>query len=132
MFTFVYVALGGAIGSVARFALAGLIDRGIDDPFPAGTVIVNITGCFIIGFFAMLTGPNGRFQAPPELRAFFTIGVCGGYTTFSSFSLQTLTLVQNGEMVRAGLNIFASVGLCLVSVWLGYVAAASLDVVKGS
>jgi CrcB protein len=132
MFTFVYVALGGAIGSVARFALAGLIDRGIDDPFPAGTVIVNITGCFIIGFFAMLTGPNGRFQAPPELRAFFTIGVCGGYTTFSSFSLQTLTLAQNGDMKRATLNVLVSVVFCLVGVYLGTMAAAAVNQLKGA
>jgi len=86
----------------------------------------------VIGFFATLTGPDGRLLVSGDLRQFVMIGVCGGYTTFSSFSLQTLALVQDGDFGRAGLNITGSVVLCLLSVWLGHVAAAALNAVKGS
>ena len=132
MLTYLYVALGGAIGSVARFAISGTIARGINEVFPWGTLIVNITGCFIIGFFAMLTGPNGRILVPPDVRQFFMVGICGGYTTFSSFSLQTLALAQGGDMRRAGFNVAASVTFCLVGVYLGSVAAAALNQLKGA
>jgi len=100
--------------------------------FPLGTLVINVLGSFVIGFFATLTGPDGRYLVPGDIRQFVMVGICGGYTTFSSFSLQTLTLLQDGEVMRAGLNVGASVVLCLISVWLGYVAAASLNAVKGS
>jgi CrcB protein len=87
-------------------------------------------GSFIIGFFATATGPDGRVLVSPDARLFVTVGLCGGYTTFSSFSWQTLVLVQEGEVVRAGVNVGASVGLCLASVWLGYIAAAALSRVR--
>lgn len=93
---------------------------------------MNITGCVVIGFFAAVTGPGGRIIVPPEARAFLMIGVCGGYTTFSSFSLQTLSLVQNGDLLRGGANIGLSVVACLIAVWLGYVAGASLGQMRGS
>src|SRR5665213_2879367 len=79
-----------------------------------------------------MTGPDGRVLVASDIRQFVMIGICGGYTTFSSFSLQTLNLVQEGDMLRAGANIGGSVVLCLVAVWLGYVAAAALNVVRGS
>ena len=132
MLTYLYVALGGAIGSVARFAISGTIARGINEVFPWGTLIVNITGCFIIGFFAMLTGPNGRILVPPDVRQFVMVGMCGGYTTFSSFSLQTLALAQGGDMRRAGFNVVVSVAFCLVGVYLGSVAAAAVNQLKGA
>lgn len=129
--TYLYVALGGALGSLARFALSGAIARSLQEVFPWGTLIVNITGCFIIGFFGALTGPEGRVLVPPDLRQFVMVGICGGYTTFSSFSLQTLNLARDGDPVRAGLNVVASVGLCLVFVWAGAVAAGALNQAKG-
>ena len=87
---------------------------------------------FVIGFFATLTGPDGRLLVPGDFRQFVMIGVCGGYTTFSSFSLQTLSLAQDGEYVRASANIVLSVVLCLAAVWLGHIAAMSVNAVKGS
>jgi CrcB protein len=95
-------------------------------------LVINITGSFVIGFFATLTGPDGRVLVPSDARQFVMVGLCGGYTTFSSFSLQTLALAQDGEMVRAGLNIGGSVALCLLAVWLGYAAAAALNAVRGN
>jgi CrcB protein len=85
----------------------------------------------VIGLFATLTGPDGRVIVSGDMRQFVTIGLCGGYTTFSSFSYQTLTLAQDGEYLRAGLNVVASVVLCLLAVWLGFVAAQALNAVRG-
>src|SRR5262249_49896104 len=85
--------------------------------FPWGTLLVNITGSLIIGFFATLTGPDGRIFASSTVRQFVMIGLCGGYTTFSSFSLQTLSLTNDGEWLQAGGNIIGSVVLCLLAVW---------------
>jgi CrcB protein len=119
MVTYLLIALGGALGSIARYAMAGVIDRSLEDPFPLGTVLVNITGCFVIGFFAALTGPGARFAAPIDARHFVMVGVCGGFTTFSSFSLQTMVLARTGEMFRAGANIVVSLIVCLVAVWVG-------------
>ena len=95
-----WIAFGGAIGSVTRFWLAELVGRFVESPFPWATVITNITGSFVIGFYATLTGPEGRLLATPVARQFVMVGICGGYTTFSSFSLQTLNLVRDGEWMR--------------------------------
>jgi CrcB protein len=130
--TYLWVAVGGALGSMARFGCANLIANWFGQTFPLGTLVINVLGSFVIGFFGTLTGPDGRVLVPGDVRQFVMVGICGGYTTFSSFSLQTLNLAQEGEFVRAGLNVVASVVLCLVSVWLGYVAAAALNVVRGS
>lgn len=130
--TYLAIALGSAFGGVARYALSSMIARRIGEIFPWGTLIVNVSGCLVIGFFAALTGPGGRIMAPPEVRAFVMIGVCGGYTTFSSFSLQTLSLVQNGDLLRGGANIGLSVVACMIAVWLGYVAGAGLGQMKWS
>jgi fluoride exporter len=130
--TYLWIALGSAIGGVARYGASSLIATGFGQTFPWGTLLVNISGSFVIGFFATLTGPDGRVMVAPDFRQFVMIGVCGGYTTFSSFSLQTLNLVQEGDVLRAGANIAGSVVLCLVAVWLGYVVAAAMNAVKGS
>ena len=119
MLSYVWIGLGGAVGSIARFAIAGAIDRASADPFPIGTVLVNISGCLLIGFFAALTAPGGRFSVPIDVRQFVMVGICGGYTTFSSFSLQTLVLFDMGDGLRAGLNVVLSVGICLLAVWVG-------------
>jgi fluoride exporter len=132
MMTYLYVAVGGAIGSVLRYAESGLIARQVNEVFPWGTFVVNVSGCFIIGFFAMLTGPDGRIVVPPDFRQFFMVGVCGGYTTFSSFSLQTLALARDGDMTRATLNVGASVLFCLIGVWLGSAAGAAINQIKGA
>ena len=132
MITYLWIAIGGAIGSVARFAASSAIAGWFGATFPWGTLIVNVSGSFVIGFFSTLTGPDGRVLVSGDVRQFVTVGICGGYTTFSSFSLQTLSLVQDGELLQAGGNILGSVALCLAAVWLGYVAAASINLVKGS
>ena len=80
---------------------------------------MNVSGSFIIGFFAAVTDPGGRFLVPPRARQFVMIGLCGGYTTFSSFSLQTLDLARDGDWLRAGLNSVLSLGCCLLAVWVG-------------
>jgi CrcB protein len=130
--TYLWIALGSALGGIARYAGSSAVANWFGQGFPWGTLLINVSGSFIIGFFATLTGPDGRILVPSDARQFVMVGLCGGYTTFSSFSLQTLTLAQDGEMVRAGLNIGGSVLLCLLAVWLGYVAAAALNAVKGS
>ena len=131
MWLYLLIALGGALGSVARFALSGVVANEFGGTFPWGTLVVNVTGSFAIGFFATLTGPEGRVFAGSNSRQFFMTGICGGYTTFSSFSLQTLNLANEGEWLRAGGNVVFSVVCCLVAVWLGHVAALSLNKLKG-
>lgn len=121
----IWVALGGAIGSLGRFWLATWFATVSNSPFPWATVLTNISGCFVIGFVAALTGPDGRALASPATREFIMIGICGGYTTFSAFSLQTLMLAQSGDWLRAGANVVGSVVLCLIAVWLGHLAARS-------
>ncbi len=130
--TYLWIALGGALGSVARYGLSSLVANLFGETFPLGTLIINVVGSFVIGCFATLTGPDGRIMVSGDVRQFVAIGLCGGFTTFSSFSYQTLALAQDGEYVRAGVNIVGSVVLCLLAVWLGYVAAQTLNTVKGS
>ena len=125
--TYSLVALGGAIGSVARFWCSGLVANALGQTFPWGTLVVNIAGSLVIGFTATLTGPDGRMFVPSDVRTFIMVGICGGYTTFSSFSLQTLALMQDGEWFQAGGDVVLSVVLCMVSVWLGHVLAASIN-----
>ena len=117
MAAYLWIAVGSALGGVARYWCSGVAARLIGETFPWGTIIVNIVGSFIIGFFATLTGPDGRVFADTLTRQFVMIGILGGYTTFSSFSLQTLSLVQDGEWWLAGANIALSVVACLVAVW---------------
>jgi fluoride exporter len=130
LITYFWIAIGGALGSVARYGCSSLAARWIGETFPWGTLIVNVAGSFVIGLFATLTGPDGRVLASPDARQFVMVGLCGGYTTFSSFSLQTLNLVRDGDFAQAGLNVVLSVFACLASVWLGYLAAAALNAVR--
>ena len=111
---------------MARYACVSLGAVWLGLGFPWGTIIVNILGSFVIGFFATVTGPGARLVVSDQARLFVMVGVCGGYTTFSSFSLQTLELIQGGQIVRAGANVIGSVALCLAAAWVGYLAAASL------
>lgn len=118
------VAIGSALGGVARYGLSGVVARAFGETFPWGTLVVNVTGSFLIGVVATLTGPDGRVLVSPVARQFWLIGIFGGFTTFSAFSLQTLSLAQDGEWLRAGGNVALSVGLCLVFVWLGAALAS--------
>lgn len=125
--TYLLIAIGSALGGTLRYWLSELIAQWVGTSFPWGTLTINVTGSIAIGLFATLTGPDGRVLVPGEWRQFFMVGVCGGYTTFSSFSLQTLLLVQDGEVLRAGMNIGLSVALCLLGVWLGHVGGMLLN-----
>ena len=115
-----------------RYFVSGLAAQHIGQTFPIGTLMVNVTGSFVIGFFATLTAPDGRIFVGADARQFVMTGLCGGYTTFSSFSLQTLNLARDGETLLAGANIVLSVVLCLLAVWAGYVAANALNQLKGT
>jgi CrcB protein len=132
MMSYFWIAIGGALGSMARFWLSGAISQRVGETFPWGTIIVNVTGSFVIGLFATTTGSDGKWLVPVNFRLFFIYGVCGGYTTFSSFSLQTLTLARNGEWLWAGANVLFSVLLCLAGVWLGHLFGVWLNGIKGS
>jgi CrcB protein len=126
-----WVAIGGALGSVGRYWLSGVVAARVGETLPWGTLVVNISGSFIIGLLASLTEPGGRLLVSPGFRLFFMIGVCGGYTTFSSFSLQTLNLLRDGEWLYAGGNVLLSVILCMIGVWFGYLLGAVLNSTKG-
>jgi CrcB protein len=129
---YLLIALGGALGSVARFAASGYVAQHFGETFPWGTLLVNVSGSFIIGFFNTLTSPDGRAMVGPAGRHFFMTGVLGGFTTFSSFSLNTLNLARDGELARAAGNAAGSLVLCLIAVWLGHLAAVFLNSLKGS
>jgi CrcB protein len=117
--SFLWVAVGGALGSVARYWLAVFV-AGLTGPyFPWGTLLINIVGSFVIGWFGAWTGTNGPVDVPPDIRLFVLVGICGGFTTFSAFSLQTLELLYAGETLRAGSYIIGSVTLCVLAVWGG-------------
>ena len=126
MLSYIFVILGGALGTGARFWLSGFIAERAGEFFPLGTLVVNISGSFAVGFFAGFTDPEGPVLVSPRLRQFFMIGVCGGYTTFSSFSLQTLDLVREGDWFKGGLNTLLSFVWCLTAVWLGRILALAI------
>ena len=128
----VAVAIGGAFGSLARFWLAELFATLGLVAFPWATLVANVSGSLLIGLLAALTGPDGRLLVTPEWRLFWMVGICGGYTTFSSFSLQTLTFAQGGDWARAGLNVGLSLVLCLAAVALGYMIGAWLNRLPGT
>ncbi len=132
MLAYLWVAIGGALGSVGRYWFSGIVSEHFRGVFPLGTLVVNVTGSFLIGFLAAMTETESRTLASPGFRQFFMIGICGGYTTFSSFSLETLKRLQDGEWLYAGGNIVLSVALCLVAVWLGYLLGSTLSSMKGN
>jgi CrcB protein len=122
MIPYLWIAIGSALGGAARYWCQGWAARIIGDTFPWGTLIVNIAGCTFIGLFATLTGPDGRMLVSVTARRFVMVGICGGYTTFSSFSLETLNLARDGQWTRVAGNVLGSVVLCMIGVWLGQVA----------
>jgi CrcB protein len=125
MLTYLWVAIGGALGSMARFWLGAVVAGLLGPQFPWGTIFINIIGSFVIGFFGVFTGPTGRVAASFDMRAFVMVGICGGFTTFSAFSLQTFDLAQENHWLQAGGNVVLSVVLCLLAVWAGCWLAAS-------
>ena len=131
MWNALWIFIGSGLGGLARWGASGFIANRFGETFPWGTLVVNVTGSFVIGLFATLTGPEGRWLAPATFRQFFMIGICGGYTTFSSFSLQTLSLADDGEWLKAGANALLSIVLCLAGVWLGHMLALELNSTKG-
>jgi CrcB protein len=124
---YVWVALGGAVGSVARYACSLGAARFAGLGFPWGTLFVNVTGSFAIGVLAALVATDGRPLLGTDARALLMAGVLGGFTTFSSFSLETLALARGGALGAAALNVVLSLVLCLAGVSLGFALAGSLN-----
>jgi len=120
--TWLAVAAGGALGSLARFWLAAAVAALTGPRFPWGTLLINGSGSFVIGLVAALTLVPARVVMHPDLRIFLMVGVCGGFTTFSSFSLQTLELLQGGDALPAAGYVLGSVAFCLAAVWCGWLA----------
>lgn len=125
-----YIAAGSAVGGVSRYLLGGVIQRLLDTTFPAGTLIINVTGSFLLGVIIRIAMDTPWIS--PEVRAFLTIGVCGGYTTFSTFSYESVAMLADGEWTRAALYVVASVGLSLLAAFLGLAAARAAMAVRGA
>ncbi len=119
-----FVAIGGAVGSVARFLVAVLIQRWSPSTFPAGTLLINITGSFLLGF--LMRSALGTSSITPEVRALLTTGFCGGYTTFSTFSYDSIMLIESGQFGRAGVYVVLSVGASLLATVAGIATAHAL------
>ena len=119
--SYLWVMVGSALGGLLRFAIGKLaIPLDADVGFPIGTVFINVIGSFVIGYFGTLTLHNGRYPVSENMRIFVMIGICGGFTTFSSFSLQTFDLARSGAWARALANIVLSVVLCVAAVAAGH------------
>jgi CrcB protein len=119
MSNLIYIGLGGFIGSVSRFLLAGMTQRLAGDAwFPLGTLVVNVLGCFVIGLLGGLVEHRDLLNA--ELRLFLLVGVLGGFTTFSTFGYETLTLLREAQFFAAVGSVFLHVVLGLAAVWMGY------------
>jgi CrcB protein len=127
MIVYLWIALGSALGGVARYACQGWAARLISETFPWGTLIVNIVGCSFIGFFATFTSADGRVIVSPSVRQFVMVGICGGYTTFSSFSLDALNLARDGQWAQAAGYVLGSLVFCLLGVWFGHIGAVALN-----
>jgi CrcB protein len=116
-----YIAVGSALGGVSRYLVGGLIQRLLDTTFPAGTLVVNVTGSFLLGVFLRYAMDTPTLT--PELRAFLTIGFCGGYTTFSTFSYESVALFEEGDWTRAAIYVTLSLVLSFLAMLLGFAAA---------
>jgi len=123
---YLWVAIGSALGGMARYWCSGFAARLIGEWFPWGTLIVNVVGSFVIGAFAALSASEGPFLIRPEIRIFVMVGLCGGFTTFSSFSLQTFELLRSGEGIRAAIYVVASVLLCVAGAAIGHALASAI------
>lgn len=119
-----WVVLGSAIGGPTRFLVSGVVSRRVGETFPWGVMVVNISGAATIGFVAAAS--DARLLPLPDAWQLAVVGFLGSYTTVSSFSLQTLSLVRDGQILRAGSNVFLSIALCLSGAALGYATGAAL------
>lgn len=119
-----YIALGSALGGVSRYLVGGLVQRAAGAGFPLGTLAVNVSGSFLLGLFLRYALDTPTLT--PELRAFLTIGFCGGYTTFSTFSYETVALLEDGQWSRAGAYVAASLVLSVGATLLGLLAARGI------
>jgi CrcB protein len=120
MMTALWIALGSALGGAARYGVGLWTAATLGDAFPWGTLIVNVVGSFVIG---LVSGP--AWSLSNEARLFLTVGVCGGFTTFSAFSIQTVALIQGGQWLAVAANVAGSVALCLIAVWAGVAVGAA-------
>ena len=120
----IYIGIGGFIGAILRYQISGLVHHYYSAHFPSGTLVVNIAGCFFLGFF--LTLVDGKFFISPQLRLLLAVGLVGAFTTFSTFSFETLSLLQDKLYFKASINILFSVIFGLISVWIGIVIAKLL------
>jgi len=132
MHLYFWIFLGSGLGGLARFALSGVVADTFGGTFPWGTFIINVSGSFVIGFFNTLTSPDGRYIVGPTARQFVMTGILGGFTTYSSFSLQTLNLAREGEWLNAGTNAGGTFVICFIAVWLGHLCAAWINTLKGT
>ncbi|MFA5094926.1 MAG: fluoride efflux transporter CrcB [Candidatus Omnitrophota bacterium] len=114
------IIIGGALGTVSRYAVSVLVYRSAGTDFPYGTLVVNLTGCFLIGFLASVT--EDRLLLGSNIRAFLMIGFCGAFTTFSTFILETANLIKDGEISRALVNVLLSVIAGFIVFRLGVLA----------
>ena len=127
MQAYIWIGLGGALGSMARHWSTGLVNVIAGTGFPWGTLVVNVAGCLIIGFGTATLSNNGLFPSSQAFRQFLMVGICGGYTTFSAFSLETLYLLERGQWLSAIGNAGMSVSLCVGTVWIGYMVGVFIS-----
>jgi len=127
LWSYLAVMAGGALGVGARMFMTNWVSEYSGEAFPWGTVAVNVLGCFIIGVFSGLTGPDGLLVTSPLVRQVVMVGVLGGFTTFSSFSLQTLSLISNGQWLYASGHIALTVFSCLIATTVGLMLASLLQ-----
>jgi fluoride exporter len=120
------IVAGGIVGSLMRWLVA-LVLPSVPGSFPWPTLFANVTGCVLIGFYSALTGPDGRLFVDPRTRQFVLTGICGGYTTFSGFSIEMLRFLQAGDSVQAAVYLAVSVTSWLAAVWLGDILARRLN-----
>lgn len=118
---YILIGIGGAIGAMGRYVLQGLVYQFTGTGFPYGTLAVNLIGCFLIGLFMELS--ENRFFTDPQIRIFITVGILGGFTTFSTFGYETFSLLRDGEFMRASFNVINNVLIGLAAVWLGFITA---------
>jgi len=125
--SYFWIGVGSAVGGMGRYWCTNVVARHFGEYLPWGTIVVNVSGSLLLGILAALVTADGRPLISEDARALLMIGLCGGYTTFSSFSIQTLNLARSGEWFWASANIVLSVLFCLVAVWLGYVGTRALS-----
>lgn len=123
-----YIAIGSALGGVTRYLFGGLVQRLTGGTFPTGTLLINVTGSFLLGLFYRYASDSAAIT--PEIRALLTIGFCGGYTTFSTFSYESVRLLEEGETGRALVYIGLSVGVSLGAMALGLAAGRELLTIR--